>query len=168
MSKYKVTLTNIEWDVGKDPVKDGYDLEVIKNLPHNETCIVDANSEENALYFALDDITDHNGFCIQGYEKHEVEKLLVKSKTQSLLESLNFKCSSYPLEDEEDCLCFTTYQSHDYVMHVILLKITELAYEAGKNNHKLDYTFVSDFADMKIHNSGNVKTVYYFPHLKYC
>jgi hypothetical protein len=103
---------------------------------------------------------------------HEAEKLLgdnikMKSKTQSLLESLNFKCSSYHLEDEEeDCLCFTTYQSHDYVMHVILLKITELAYEAGKNNHKLDYTFVSDFADMKIHDN-DVKTIYYFPHLKY-
>jgi hypothetical protein len=123
MSKYKVTLTNIEWDVGKDPVKDGYDLEVIKNLPCNETCIVDANSEENALYFALDDITDYNGFCIQGYEKYEVLKISLDSNEKMKLDILkDFGVLNNPKADLCYALAYEYGHSGGYLKVVSCFK----------------------------------------------
>ena len=67
--KYKrflVTLTDIEWDVGKDPIADGYDLEYIDNLPKTEECMVQGPDEQSALDWVLNDISSEVGFLIQG------------------------------------------------------------------------------------------------------
>jgi hypothetical protein len=66
MCKYLVTISDIEWDVGKNPVEDGYDLEYIKNLPSALSIRVNADDSNDAIERALDDISQDFGFLIQG------------------------------------------------------------------------------------------------------
>jgi hypothetical protein len=74
MYTFKVRIYDIEWDVGKDPVGDGYDLDYIKSLPKEETCHIMAEDKEDAIQHALDDLSSDTCFDIQGC-KTEVERL---------------------------------------------------------------------------------------------
>jgi len=63
MPKYKVTCSEIEWDVGKPGE---YSPKVIAQLPKSDSVVLDAPNKESARQFGLDDISDNNGFLIHG------------------------------------------------------------------------------------------------------
>ena len=71
--RFKVTLTDIEWDTG-DIHGDGYDPEVVKALPTSTSIKLFAFDESTAKDWAMGDISDNYGFLIQGC-KTEVKEI---------------------------------------------------------------------------------------------
>lgn len=60
---YEITFSNIEWDVGKPGE---YDSKVIAKLPKSATIKLSAPDDDAARDWAMDDLSDNYGFCIQG------------------------------------------------------------------------------------------------------
>lgn len=66
MPNYQVTLNEIEWDTGKDPISDGYDLDYISKLPKEVTRRVYGPDAATALAWCMGDVADDYCFNIQG------------------------------------------------------------------------------------------------------
>ena len=64
--KYKVTCSNIEWDVTPEDCGDDYDPAVVAALPKQASITLEAPDKECAKDWGLNEISDNHGFCIQG------------------------------------------------------------------------------------------------------
>lgn len=71
MAKYKVTCSDIEWDVEE---KDEYNPDVVAALPKEAIVYINAPDKSYAKEWGMNDVSSNHGFCIQGC-KVKAEKI---------------------------------------------------------------------------------------------
>lgn len=64
MNKYKVTCSNIEWDVATEDYDDEHDPKVIAALPKQASITICAPDKTYAKEWGMNEISDNHSFCI--------------------------------------------------------------------------------------------------------